>query len=289
MRILFAMIVLVGLVASSCGGGAAKDQPNTEKTAEAKRLVSLSGSITEVLFALDAEKELVAIDVTSTYPAEAEKLTNLGHVRGVTAESIIGTKPTHVLAFEDELNPQLKGQLEKAGIEVITFRHDYSVEGAKKTITDIAAWLGKKDEAKVLTAKIDNDLVSVKKPAKAPKVLFVYARGAGTMMVAGDNTQMATVIKLAGGQNATGGFDDFKPLTAEAVIAANPDVILMFDSGKSSLNDVGGVLAIPGVSSTTAGKNKAIIAMDGQLLSGFGPRTGQAIAQLNAELNKLKK
>jgi iron complex transport system substrate-binding protein len=165
MRILFAITILVGLVASSCRGGATKDQPKTEKAAEAKRLVSLSGSITEVIYALDAEKELVAVDVTSTYPAEAEKLANLGHVRGVTAESIIGTKPTHVLAFEDELNPQLKSQLEKAGIEVIAFKHEFSVEGAKKTITDIAAWLDKKDEAKVLTAKIDNDLVSVKKPA----------------------------------------------------------------------------------------------------------------------------
>src|SRR5688572_13944669 len=131
MRIFFAITLLVGLVASSCTGGAAKDQPEKE---EARRVVSLNGSITEVLFALDAEKELVAVDVTSTYPAAAEKLTNLGHVRAVTAESIIGTKPTHVLAFEDELNPQLKGQLEKAKIEVITFKRDFTVESSKKVI-----------------------------------------------------------------------------------------------------------------------------------------------------------
>jgi iron complex transport system substrate-binding protein len=286
MRILFTITLLVGLVASSCGGGAAKDQP--EKQTEAKRLVSLNGTITEVLYALDAEKELVAIDVTSTYPAAAEKLTSLGHVRAVTAEGIIGTKPTHVLAFEDELNPQLKQQLEKAKIEVILFKRDFSVASTKKVIGEIADWLDKKDEAKALIKKIDQDIASVKKPAKAPRVLFVYARGTGTMMVSGDNTQMATMIRLAGGQNSTGGFDDFKPLTAEAVVAANPDVILMFDSGKSSLNDAGGVLAIPGVSATTAGKNKAVITMDGQLLSGFGPRVGQAIAQLNAEFNRLK-
>jgi iron complex transport system substrate-binding protein len=284
MRIVFTLVLLAGLVASSCSGGAANDQSNPE----ARRVVSLNGSITEVLFALDADKELVAVDVTSTYPAAAGKLTNLGHVRTVTAESILGTKPTHVLAFEDELNPQLKSQLEKAKIEVIAFRRDFSVAGSKKVIADIAVWLGKKEAANKLIAQIDKDLASVQEPVKAPRVLFVYARGTGTMMVAGDNTQMATMIRLAGGENATGGFDDFKPLTAEAVVAANPDVILLFDSGKSSLSDAGGVLAIPGVAATTAGKNKAVIAMDGQLLSGFGPRVGRAVAQLNAAFNRLK-
>lgn len=285
MRILSVIALLVGLVASSCGGGAAKDQ--TAEKPEVKRIVSLSGTITEVLYALGADKELVGIDVTSTYPAATEKLTNLGHVRGVTAESILGVKPTHVLAFEDELDPQVKGQLEKAKIGVIVFKRDFTVESTKKVIADVAGWLGKEDAAKKLSEEIDDDLASVKKPAKAPRVLFVYARGAGTMMVSGDNTQMAAMIRLAGGQNAAGGFTDFKPLTAEAVVAANPDVILMFDSGKSSLNGAGGVLAIPGVASTTAGKNKAVIAMEGQLLSGFGPRVGQAVAQLNTELNKL--
>lgn len=283
MRILFSIAVGVGLVASSCSGEAA-DRP---ARAEAKRLVSLNGTITEVLFALGADKELVAIDVTSTFPAQTEKITHLGHVRGVTAESILGVKPTHVLAFEDELNPQLKQQLEKAKIKVVVFKRDFTVESTKHVIAEIAGWLDQQPAAKTLIGRIDDDLQSVKRPAKAPRVLFVYARGTGTMMVAGDNTQMASMIRLAGGQNATGGFDDFKPLTAEAVVAANPDVILMFDSGKSSLSDTGGVLAIPGVSATNAGKNKAVIAMDGQLLSGFGPRVGQAVAQLNAALNQL--
>lgn len=284
MRILFSILLLAGLAVSSCGGETAgKAAPKTE----VKRLVSLNGTITEVLFALHAEKELVAIDVTSTFPEQTEQLTNLGHVRTITAESILGVKPTHVLAFEDELNPRLKQQLEQAKIKVIVFKRDFTVGSTKNVITEIAEWLDAKAAAQPLIAQIDKDLQTVKKPAKAPRVLFVYARGTGTMMVSGENTQMAKMIALAGGQNATGGFEDFKPLTAEAVVAANPDVILMFESGKSSLNDAGGVLAIPGVSATNAGKNKAVIAMDGQLLSGFGPRVGKAIAELNAGLNAL--
>lgn len=284
MRSLIYLSLLVGLVASSCSGGAKPDQEEQE----AKRIVSLSGTITEVLYALEADNELVAVDVTSTYPAAAEKQTNLGHVRAVTAESILGVRPTHVLAFDDELSPQIKEQLEKAKIEVVLFRREYTVESSKDVISKIAVWLEKEEAGKELIAGIDKDIAGLKKLAKQPKVLFVYARGAGTMMVAGDGTQMTEMIELACGRNATGGFPDFKPLTAEAVVAANPDVILMFDSGKASLSDAGGVLGIPGVSATNAGKNEAVITMDGQLLSGFGPRVGQALKELNGAFSKVK-
>ena len=285
MRNLVFITVLVSLFTSSCGDEIKKTQPKEETV---KRLVSLNGTITEVLFALNVDSELIAVDVTSTYPAATQKITNLGHVRGVTAESILSKKPTHVLAFEDELNPKLKQQLEKAKINVIVFKRDFSVESTKTVITQIGKWVNKETAAKTLIRQIDQDLNAVTQLTTSPRVLFVYARGAGTMMVAGDNTQMAKMIHLAGGQNATTGFDDFKPLTAEAVVAANPDIILLFDSGKSSLNDAGGILAIPGINMTIAGKNKAIISMDGQLLSGFGPRVGSAIAQLNSEFNQLK-
>lgn len=286
MKQLFFITLLVGLFASSCGGGA--KTARQEKEEPAKRLVSLNGTITEIIYALNSNKELVAVDVTSTYPEEVTKLTNLGHVRAVTAESILGSKPTHVLAFEDELNPALKSQLEKAGVKVVTFKREFTVESTKTVIKEVAEWLDKKETAASLIQTMEKDIAALTISEKRPKVLFVYARGTGTMMVAGANTQMESMIRLAGGVNAVSGFDDFKPLTAESVVAANPDVILMFDSGMSSLNDAGGVLAIPGVSSTTAGKNKAVITMDGQLLSGFGPRLGKAIVELNSALKQLK-
>jgi len=278
-----AVALVLGLV--SCSSPA--KNADTDKVTEVRRIVSLSGTITEVIYELNAEKELVAVDVTSTFPAAAEKLTNLGHIRGITAEGIVAAKPTHVLAFEDEMNPALKDQLKKLKVEVVLFKRDYTVKSAKKVITDIAKWLDKEEAAEKLTKQIDKDVASVKKLAKAPRVLFVYARGTGTLMVAGDNTQLSEMIKLAGGTNATGGFEDFKPLTAEAVVAANPDVILMFDSGKSSLSSEGGILAVPGVKLTNAGKNQAFISMDGQYLSGFGPRVGKALVELNTELGKI--
>ena len=115
---------------------------------------------------------------------------------------------------------------------------------------------------------------------ESPKVLFIYARGAGRLMVAGANTSAAAIIEKAGGQNAIRSFEGFKTMTPESLIEAVPDVILMFSSGLASLDGKEGLGQIPGISQTPAYKNNRIIAMDGHYLTAFGPRVGQAALEL---------
>ena len=100
-------------------------------------------------------------------------------------------------------------------------------------------------------------------------------------MVSGKNTPMASLIEIAGGENAVNDFEDFKPLTPEAVVKANPDVLFFFTSGLQGAGGNEGALKMPGIAQTNAGKNKKIIAMDGGLVSGFGPRLGEAAVELN--------
>lgn len=144
--------------------------------------------------------------------------------------------------------------------------------------------MNKDKEATVLIEEIENSTSDLKQIKPKPKVLFVYARGAGTLMVGGEGTPLEKMIELAGGINAGKGFQQYKPMTSEGVIAANPDVILMFDSGAQSLGNMS-VFELPGVSQTNAGKNRKLITMDGQFLSGFGPRVGKAIKELNENLD----
>lgn len=284
-KISFLFLTLLALTAA-CNSGEKPVEKREGKTAE-RRIISLSGSVTEIIYAVGSEKELVGIDVTSTYPAVAEKLPNLGHVRKLAIESLLALNPSHVVMLEDEVSPDLKSKLKQAKIELVTFKHPNSVEGAKYLVKEVAAWLGKADESAPIVTQIDSDIRKISKPDKKPKVLFVYARGAGTLMVAGENTPLEKMIVLAGGENAGKGFTDFKPLTSESVIAANPDVILMFTSGAQSLGP-DGIFHVPGVAATNAGKNKALIQMDGQLLSGFGPRVAEALMELNKEFKKIK-
>lgn len=246
-----------------------------------QRIISLNGAVTEIICELGFQKDIIATDVTSTYP-ENLNVKNLGHVRNLSVESVLALKPTLVLGTEKDINPNLIAQLKSAGIKTVFYTQEFSVEGTRKLIEDVAKTLHAKNYAS-LQKKIDQDISKAKKIA-APKVLFIYARGAGTLMVAGKNTPMEKIIALSGGINAVNGFENFKPLTPEALLNANPDYILLFSSGLESLGGIEGALKIDGINKTKAGKNKKIIAMDGALLSGFGPRLGEAILQLNTLL-----
>jgi iron complex transport system substrate-binding protein len=284
------VLAIVSLAVASCKKEeeTKKEETPVEKT-EALKIVSLNGAVTEIIAALGHEKEIVGVDVTSTYP-ETVKTTakDLGHVRSITIESIVALKPTVIIGTDKDMSPELAEKIKSAGIEAHILTQDFSPEGTKKLIADVAGII-KNTDFKALTDKVDADLAKIQPIAKAPKVLFIYARGAGTLMVAGKNTPVEKTIALAGGQNAVTEFDDFKPLTPESLIKGNPDVILLFTTGLQSLGGVDGLLKIQGVEKTNAGKSKKIIALDGALISGFGPRVGEGAAALNAELIKATK
>lgn len=253
---------------------------SSETPASNQKIVSLSGGITEIVTALGHKNEIVGTDVTSTYPETLKSTAkDLGHVRSMTIEPIMSVNPTLILASDKDINPELLGKIKSSGIKTELFKQEYSVNGTKKLIEQVAKALGNPDYQK-LNDKIDADLQQIQPIVKKPKVLFIYARG-NMMMVSGKNTPMASLIEIAGGENAVNDFEDFKPLTPEAVVKANPDVLFFFSSGLEGAGGNQGVLKMPGVSQTNAGKNKKIIAMDGGLVSSFGPRLGEAAVALN--------
>jgi iron complex transport system substrate-binding protein len=249
-----------------------------------QRIISVNSAITEIISALGHQDEIVGVDVTSTYPENIKTTAkDLGHIRSISIESIVALKPTMIFAAEGEISPELLEKLKASGIKPAIFTQEFTVEGARKLIADVAGALEHADY-KALQDKMDADLKNVKPIAKAPKVLFIYARGSNNMMVSGTGTPEDALIKMAGGKNAVTGFADFKPLTPEALIQGNPDVIFMYDSGIKGLGGAEGVLKIPGMNKTNAGKNKKIITMDGGLVHSFGPRLGEAAVQLNSLL-----
>lgn len=279
MKYLFILSAL--FLFGSCGS---KNDSKIENIEE-KRIVSLSGTLTEILYELGEGDNIVGVDITSTYPNKTQKLNQLGHISQLNMESLLGLKPTHVLLFEDEFNSQLKKLFKSANINYHLIKREFTVDGTKKTVKQVAKLFQKENEAITLNKQIENSSSNLIKLSTKPKVLFVYARGAGTLMVGGEGTPLEKMIELAGGINAGKGFQQYKPMTSEGVIKANPDVILMFDSGQQSLGKMS-VFELPGISQTNAGKNRKLITMDGQLLSGFGPRVGKAIELLNENLNK---
>lgn len=251
----------------------------------AQRIVSLSGTLTEILAGLGLEKNIVGVDVTSTFPITVDKLPKVGHVRQVGSEAILSLRPTEVVVLQESgFRPELVRQLEQAGVKVTQFKQTFSPAGTEELIKQMALHYKKGVQGQKMIQTMRAQMRKTVAAKNRPKVLFIYARGAGSLQVSGKNTSVDQLIHLAGGSNAVQGFDDFKPLTTESLVAANPDYILLFSSGLQSIGGMEGLLKIPGMKLTTAGKKQQIIEMDGLLLTGFGPRLGLAVQTLHKRL-----
>ena len=253
------------------------------------RIVTLGGSITETVYALGAGSQIVRVDASSLYPEAATEKPSVGYFRRLSAEGVLSLNPTLVLALEGTGPPPVLDQLRSAGVQVRLIQDSPTVVGAKDKIRTIGQILGREGRADSLIARMERDLTEARdlrtEGTATPQVLFIYARGAGSMNVAGRATSAEAMIELAGAENAISGFEGFKPMTAEAVASAAPDVILMPSRGLESIGGVDGLAEQPGISLTPAGENRRIVQMDDLLLLGFGPRLGTAVKTLTRKLH----
>lgn len=257
--------------------------------ADTPRVITLGGDITEIVYALGAGGTVVAADTSSVYPPEAAALTKIGYQRQVAAEGLLALNPTLIIASDDAGPPAALTQLRDAKVRVEVIAADDTPEGAAGKVRGVAKVLGREKEGERVVADLTAALAAAEREragaSSAPRVLFVYARGAGTVQVAGRGTSADAMIRLAGGRNAVEEFEGFKPLTAEAAVAASPDVILMLARGMESLGGADAVWAQPGLAQTPAASGKRLVVMDDLYLLGFGPRTGAAVADLARQLH----
>ncbi|MCS6995361.1 MAG: ABC transporter substrate-binding protein [Casimicrobiaceae bacterium] len=248
------------------------------------RVVSVAGSITEIVYALGAERSLVAVDTTSLYPEAATRLPKVGYLRALSAEGILALKPDLVLATVEAGPPTVMKQLTAAGVRVETLPAGHTIEALRERVRRVAALLGREREGRLLDERIASELEALRRTlaeakGPSPRVLFILSHG-GSPQIAGQDTAAAAMIELAGGRLATGGFTGYRPLTPEAAAAAAPDVILTTTQGVTALGGLDKLLALPGLGLTPAGRARHVVALDALLLLGFGPRTPQAARDL---------
>lgn len=247
------------------------------------RIITAGSAMTETVCALGLCDKIVATDRTSLYPTEVTSLPSIGYRTGINAEGIIGLKPSVFIVEKLYVDETVVSQLRSTGIKVIEIARAYDLAGTKELIRTIAKELNKTSQGEQIVAKIEGQLTEasalVRKSKTTPKVLCIYNRGTSSFDVAGKNT-FANILPFVNATPAVTGIDGYKPLNTEALIASNPDYLLMFESGVKSLGGVDGVLKVPGVNQTTAGKKKQVIVMDGIKLSNFGPRFGEAVKEL---------
>ena len=249
----------------------------------AQRIITAGSALTETVCALGDCDKIIASDRTSLYPAHIQQLPSIGYRGGINAEGILSLKPTLVIAEKDYVEDAVLQQLTASGVKLVIIDRKYTFNDTKKFIAQIATALNRDAEGKKLIAKIEGELAEanamLKKATSVPKVISIYNRGTSTISVAGKNT-FGEILSYAGATSAVSDVEGYKPLNTEALIAANPDYLLMVSMGLESLGGIDGALKIPGVAQTTAGKKKQIVAIESLKLTNFGPRFGEAVKEL---------
>ena len=252
---------------------------------DSSRLVSIGGSLTEIIYALGEEEKLVARDQTALFPEAATQLPDVGYMRALAPEGVLSVNPTALLVIEGSGPPEALDVLSHTGVQYQAVPESFSHEGILVKVRAVGQALGVQDKAESLISEIDTALKSVEARtadiAERKRVLFVLSTDGGKIQASGTDTAANGIIELAGAINAVGDYSGYKALTEEAVIEAAPDVILMMDrgGGDHATTDAD-LLANPAIALTEAGRNKAIIRLDGAYLLGFGPRTAAAVGEL---------
>ncbi|WP_105318490.1 heme/hemin ABC transporter substrate-binding protein [Thermus tenuipuniceus] len=282
-------VLLLAVLAAWVQAQPFRVQDATGKVVEVRsidRVVSLDGITTEILFALGVGNRVVGRDESSYYPPQVLRLPSVGYQFRLSAEGILALKPTLVLGREDVKPPQVPEQLRTAGVAVVLVPTEATVEGAKRKIRVVAQAVGREEQGEALVRALERDLLALRafQAQQAPKGklrgLFIYTRGPQTTFVCGEGSTPVGMMELAGLENAAKGIRDCKPMTPEAVVAARPDVIVVFRKGLESLGGLEGLLRLPGVAQTPAGQNRRVVAMDDLYLGSFGPRAGRAALDL---------
>ncbi|AGF75574.1 heme/hemin ABC transporter substrate-binding protein [Bartonella vinsonii] len=257
-------------------------EPTTHFSKNA-RIVSIGSSLTEIVYALGAQDQLVARDSTSIYPQEALKLPVLGYMRALSPEGVLSLAPEGILLVEGSGPPSTIEILKKTSIPIVIVPEDFSRENVIEKIRLVGKALHREAEAATLIKKISRDFVDndalLAKVTKPKRVLFIFSVQNGRVMASGTGTAADGMIKLSGGINAITDYKGYKLLNGEALLKSNPDVILLVKHGGKSAN-LEKILAIPAIQATNAAKNHAIKQMDTMYLLGFGPRTADASREL---------
>ncbi len=248
------------------------------------RVISIGGSVTEIVYALDVADGLVATDTTSVYPDAAQRLPKVGYQRSLSAEGVLSLRPDLIIASGDAGPPTAIEQLRAARVAVRMLGNDHSLKGLRTHIGAVAQALhvperGAALDERVLAQWKDTEQILQRYKAR-PRVVFLLAHTPSNTMVSGTDTAADAMIALGGGINPMTSFRGYRPLTAEGIVAAQPDVLLITTQGLAATGGMAPILAKPGVSLTPAGRAKRIVDLDALYLLGFGPRFPRAVRDL---------
>ncbi len=280
-----------GLAAALAGSAWPLAAQPAARSAGLPRLITVSGAITEVVYALDAQDQLVGTDTTSLYPAQAQHTPKVGYLRQLSAEGVLSLQPDALIATTEAGPAVVLQQLRSAGVHIELVPSEYTWQDVRSKVQAVGRAARRERQARELQARLDAHWAQVqtqvaatrKAHPKRPRVLFVMAHGPAPQ-VSGRGTAGQALIELAGGLNALDSFSGYRPMSAEALASSAPDFILSTRQGIDALGGAARFWQRPELALTPAYARRALITMDMLLLLGFGPRLPEAVQSLHQQL-----
>jgi iron complex transport system substrate-binding protein len=252
------------------------------------RVVVLANGVAEIIQSLNAQAIMVGRDISSTEDSLADiPIVTSGHQ--VLPEKVIALKPDLVLIDASTGPKAAIGTIKAAGISVVETPESWSLEDLPIKVRAVGQALGAQDQAEELVKQLNQSL-NASEVKNSPRVAFLYLRGTSSVYLIGGAGSGADSLLAAIGAIDVGAQTldrPFNTLTAESLAALNPDVILVMSKGLGSVGGIEGLLKLPGVAQTAAGKNSAVIDVDDSLLLSFGPRTPSLVDALAKAISKV--
>lgn len=274
---------VLGLGVLGIGGGRVGVRP---ARAAPHRLVAIGAAITEAVYALGQGPALVATDSSSLYPPAARALPQIGYMRALPTEGLVGLSPDLLLLSDQAGPPQVVEVLRASGLPMVIVEDGAGPQAAPGKVRAIAHALGVEGEA--MAQAVAGDWALLDAPlaglARRPRVVFVLSAGRGAPLVSGAGTHADALIAAAGGENPLRGFQGYRPLSAEAAAALAPDLLLMMHHALEEGGGRDAVLASPALAVTPAARAGRLHGIDPAALN-FGPRAAQARRALAALLH----
>ena len=253
---------------------------------DTSRIIVLNEAIAEIVIALGFFDNIIGRDATTTLEAlKAIPKVSSGH--DISAESVLELKPTLVIGDTRSGPPEAIQQLRGAGVAIVLAPEVWRLADIAPRIQLISTALGVTDLGSKLLKNtqrdIDQALNTLDPSTTAPRVAFIYVRGtASVFLLGGKESGADEMIRSAGGIDVGTDLDlaAFTPLTTEAIVKANPSIIVVTTRGLASVGGIEGLLQLPGIAQTPSAKSRAVVSIDDDLLFSFGPRTGALIVRL---------
>ncbi len=253
------------------------------------RVIALANGSAEIISALGLKKILIGRDIASTdEDLKSVEIVTSGHQ--VVAEKILALKPDLLLIDSSTGPASALDLLAKSGVTIKLISQSWNLADVDAKITQVASAIGVSVSGAQLIQAMDQRVKSSVQLTNKPRIAFLYLRGGSAIyFIGGIGSGADALIESIGGVDVGAATlkNPFNPLTAESIIALQPDLLLVMSKGLASVGGVEGLVALPGIAQTPAGKNSAVVAVDDSLMLSFGPRTPDLISKLSLSISKV--